>query len=204
MALVEISNVKIKLDSRLVIDGFSAILNSGTITAITGPNGSGKSSLIGAISGDLPLAAGEISIAGTDIKELSLAQAAQLRSVVLQNRNYWLSYSVREVIAMGQGLAEAARIDEVLEKLDMSSFADQSVTTLSGGQAQRVEIARALVRDSQVYLLDEPMSAQDWNSKKRIIQILQDLRAAGKTILIIAHSEVGELDWCDQVFNLGS
>jgi iron complex transport system ATP-binding protein len=204
MALVEISNIKIKLGSRLVVDNFSATLKSGTITAITGPNGSGKSSLIGAISGNLPLAAGSICIAGSDISELSLGQAAQLRSVVLQNRNYWLSYSVREVIAMGQGADEVTRIETVLEKLDMQSFADQSVTTLSGGQAQRVEIARALVRDSQVYLLDEPMSAQDWHSKNRIIEILQELRAAGKTVLIIAHSEVSELDWCDQVFNLGS
>ena len=204
MALIEIEKIKIKLGNRVVIDNFSALLAAGTITAVTGPNGSGKSSLIGAIAGDLSLAAGMISIDGSDIKGLSLSQAGQLRSVVLQNRNYWLSYSVREVIAMGQGPDEIARIDQVIEQLDMSDFADQSVTTLSGGQAQRVEIARALIRDSAIYLLDEPMSAQDWNSKVRIIQILQDLRSAGKTILIIAHSEVSELDWCDQVFNLGS
>ncbi len=204
MALIKIENIKIKLGNRVVIDNFSALLAAGTITAVTGPNGSGKSSLIGAIAGDLSLAAGVISIDGGDIKGLSLSQAGQLRSVVLQNRNYWLSYSVREVIAMGQGPAEIARIDQVIEQLDMMEFADQSVTTLSGGQAQRVEIARALIRDSAIYLLDEPMSAQDWNSKVRIIQILQDLRSAGKTILIIAHSEVSELDWCDQVFNLGS
>lgn len=204
MALIEIEKIKIKLGNRVVIDNFSALLVAGTITAVTGPNGSGKSSLIGAIAGDLSLAAGMISIDGSDIKGLSLSQAGQLRSVVLQNRNYWLAYSVREVIAMGQGPDEIARIDQVIDQLDMKEFADQSVTTLSGGQAQRVEIARALIRDSAIYLLDEPMSAQDWNSKVRIIQILQDLRSAGKTILIIAHSEVSELDWCDQVFNLGS
>lgn len=204
MALIKIENIKIKLGNRVVIDNFSALLAAGTITAVTGPNGSGKSSLIGAIAGDLSLAAGVISIDGSDIKGLSLSQAGQLRSVVLQNRNYWLAYSVREVIAMGQGPDEIARIDQVIEQLEMKEFADQSVTTLSGGQAQRVEIARALIRDSAIYLLDEPMSAQDWNSKVRIIQILQDLRSAGKTILIIAHSEVSELDWCDQVFNLGS
>ena len=204
MALIEIKNIKIKFGTRVVINGFSASFSPGTITAITGPNGSGKSSLIGAISGDLALDAGTISIGGTDIKSLSLGQAAQLRSVVLQSRNYWLSYSVREVIAMGQGPAEIARIDAVIEQLDISDFADQSVTTLSGGQAQRVEIARALIRDSAIYLLDEPLSAQDSKSKDRIIKILQDLRAAGKTILVIAHGEVNSLDWCDQVFDLGS
>ena len=204
MALIRIENIKIKFGNRVVINGFSASFSPGTITAITGPNGSGKSSLIGAIAGDLALDAGTISIAGTDLKSLSLGQAAQLRSVVLQSRNYWLSYSVREVIAMGQGSAEIARIDAVIEQLDMSDFADQSVTTLSGGQAQRVEIARALIRDSAIYLLDEPLSAQDSKSKDRIIKILQDLRAAKKTILVIAHSEVNSLDWCDQVFDLGT
>lgn len=204
MALVEITNIKIKLGNRIIVADFSAVFLPGTITAVTGPNGSGKSSLIGAIAGDLSLAAGAISIDGVDIKTLSLSQAGQLRSVVLQNRNYWLSYSVREVIAMGQGPAEIARIDQVIEQLEMKEFADQRVTTLSGGQAQRVEIARALIRDSAIYLLDEPLSAQDWNSKDRVIKILQGLRAAGKTILIIAHNEVSELDWCDQVLDLGS
>ena len=204
MALVEITNIKIKLGNRLVVDDFSATLPPGTITAIIGPNGSGKSSLIGAIAGDLPLFAGSIAINGVAIKALSLKEAAAVRSVVLQNRNYWLSYSVREVVAMGQDPVAISRIDHIIDQLEMKEFADQRVTTLSGGQAQRVEIARALIRDSEIYLLDEPLSAQDSNSKDRIIQILQDMRAAGKTILIIAHSEARALTWCDQVFDLGS
>ena len=204
MALVEITNIKIKLGNQLVVDDFSATLSPGTITAIIGPNGSGKSSLIGVIAGDLPLFAGSIAINGVAIKALSLKEAAAVRSVVLQNRNYWLSYSVREVVAMGQDPVAISRIDHIIDQLEMKEFADQRVTTLSGGQAQRVEIARALIRDSEIYLLDEPLSAQDSNSKDRIIRILQDMRAAGKTILIIAHSEARALTWCDQVFDLGS
>jgi iron complex transport system ATP-binding protein len=204
MALIEVKNIKIKFGTRVVIDDFSAVFAPGTISAITGPNGSGKSSLLGAIAGDIELDAGTILLAGADVKTLSLDKAAQLRSVVLQSRNYWLSYSVREVIAMGQSPSAIIRIDSVLDQLDMSDFANQSVTTLSGGQAQRVEIARALIRDSQIYLLDEPLSAQDSKSKERIIEILQGLRDSGKTILIISHSEVTSLDWCDQVLNLGS
>jgi iron complex transport system ATP-binding protein len=204
MALIEVKNIKIKFGTRVVIDDFSAVFAPGTISAITGPNGSGKSSLLGAIAGDIELDAGTILLAGADVKTLSLDKAAQLRSVVLQSRNYWLSYSVREVIAMGQSPSAIIRIDSVLDQLDMSDFSNQSVTTLSGGQAQRVEIARALIRDSQIYLLDEPLSAQDSKSKERIIEILQGLRDSGKTILIISHSEVTSLDWCDQVLNLGS
>jgi len=203
MALVEISNLKIKLGNRFVVDDFSATLSAGTITAIVGPNGSGKSSLIAAIAGDLPFVAGNINIEGIGVNTLSLKEAAKIRSVVLQNRNYWLGYSVRDVIAMGQEQVAISRIEQIIDQLDMREFVDQSVTTLSGGQAQRVEIARALIRDTSIYLLDEPLSAQDWNSKDRIIRILQEMRAAGKTILIIAHSEMSGLDWCDQVIDLG-
>ena len=201
MAMISLHDVAITRGAHLVIDGFSAELESGTITAIVGPNGCGKSSLLAAIAGDIRLTRGRISLAGRDISEISLSQQAQLRSVVLQNRNYWLSYTVREVIAMGQDRDAQQRIDAIIEELNMTTFADQRVTTLSGGQAQRVEIARALIRDSDIYLLDEPLSAQDSKSKSRVISTLKKLRDQGKTILVIAHIDKDSLTWCDQVID---
>jgi iron complex transport system ATP-binding protein len=108
---------------------------------------------------------------------------------------------VREVIAMGQSAESIARIDDVLQSLDMVDFANQSVTTLSGGEAQRVEIARALIRDADIYLFDEPLSAQDAASKVRLIAILKKLRDEGKTILVIAHIDKRALDWCDHIID---
>lgn len=199
--MISLQDVAITRGQRLVIDGFSAELAAGTITAIVGPNGSGKSSLLAAIAGDIPMTRGQIYLADKNIAEMSLSQQADLRSVVLQNRNYWLSYSVREVIAMGQDRAAQQRIDAIIDELNMGAFADQSVTTLSGGEAQRVEIARALIRDSELYLLDEPLAAQDAQSKLRVIAILKKLRDQGKTILVIAHSDRGSLSWCDSVID---
>ena len=201
MALIEIKDLTINRGGRTVIDGFNATINPGKITAIIGPNGSGKSSLLAAIAGDIPSSGGSITFDGREITTLSLAEQADIRSVVLQERSYWLSYSVREVIEMGQSAEAIARIDEVMKSLDMVDFADQSVTTLSGGEAQRVEIARALIRDADIYLLDEPLSAQDTASKARIIAILKKLRDEGKTILVIAHIDKRALDWCDQVID---
>ena len=201
MALIEINDLTIIRGGRTVIQNFNATINSGLITAIIGPNGSGKSSLLAAIAGDIPTSSGSITFDGREITTLSLLEQAEIRSVVLQDRSYWLSYSVREVIAMGQSAASIARIDEVLSSLDMVDFAEQSVTTLSGGEAQRVEIARALIRDSDIYLLDEPLSAQDTASKARIIAILKRLRDQGKTVLVIAHIDKRALDWCDQVID---
>ena len=201
MALITIEKVSIIRGGKNVLTDFSASIEPGEITAIIGPNGSGKSTLLGALTGDLPIASGMITIAGRDLKEISVAEQSQLRSVVLQNRNYWLSYTARELIEMGQGPAELARVDDVMKSLDMTRFENQSVTTLSGGEAQRIEIARALIRDTAIYLLDEPLSAQDVQSKARIIALLQELRDQGRTVLVIAHIDKSSLSWCDQIID---
>lgn len=201
MALIEIKDLSIIRGGRKVIQNFNATINPGQITAIIGPNGSGKSSLLAAIAGDIPASSGSISFDGKDLTTLSLIEQAEIRSVVLQERTYWLSYTAREVVEMGQSPEAIARIDEILASLDMVDFADQSVTTLSGGEAQRVEIARALIRDADIYLLDEPLSAQDIASKARIIAILKRLRDQGKTILVIAHIDKSALSWCDHVID---
>jgi ABC-type cobalamin/Fe3+-siderophores transport system ATPase subunit len=201
MALIKIEQVSISRGAKSVITDFSARIEPGKITAIIGPNGSGKSTLLSAIAGDLPITAGEISIDGRNLKEISVAEQAELRSVVLQNRNYWLSYSTRELIEMGQGPQELLQVEAVMQALDMKKFENQSVTTLSGGEAQRIEIARALIRDTPIYLFDEPLSAQDVASKARIIALLQGLRDKGKTILVIAHIDKNSLSWCDQIID---
>jgi iron complex transport system ATP-binding protein len=201
MALIKIEQVSISRGGKSVIEQFSATIEPGKITAIIGPNGSGKSTLLSAIAGDLPLRAGEITFDGRNLKEISVAEQSALRSVVLQNRNYWLSYSTRELIEMGQGPEELLRVDAVMQALDMKRFENQSVTTLSGGEAQRIEIARALIRDTPIYLLDEPLSAQDVASKARIIALLKGLRDKGKTVLVIAHIDKNSLSWCDQIID---
>lgn len=201
MALIEIKDLSIVRGGRKVIHGFNATIKPGAITAIIGPNGSGKSSLLAAIAGDIACNSGSITFDGEDVTTLSLLEQAEIRSVVMQERSYWLSYSVRDVIAMGQSAEAVARIDEIVVSLDMVDFAEQSVTTLSGGEAQRVEIARALVRDCDIYLLDEPLAAQDAASKVRIITLLKKLRDEGKTILVIAHIDKSSLTWCDQIID---
>jgi iron complex transport system ATP-binding protein len=199
--MISIKNLTVRRGKKLVVANFSAEISAGAITAITGPNGCGKSTLLGALAGDLAYEVGSVLINGREVKMLSLTEQAQLRSVVMQNRNYWLSFTAREVIAMGQDAAALSRIDQVMKELEITPFADQMITTLSGGQAQRVDIARALVRDSAIYLLDEPLSAQDSSSKARIIELLQRMRSAGKTIVVIAHIEGSGLTWCDQVID---
>ncbi len=199
--MIEIKNLSVTRGKRTIVDAFSATIAPGSITAITGPNGCGKSTLAQAISGDLKYQSGEITIGGRELQTITLEEQAELRSVVEQNRNYWLSFTAREVISMGQREEDLARIDGVMQRLHITEYADQSVTTLSGGQAQRVELARALIRDTPIYIFDEPLSAQDSQSKARIIEEFQALQRAGKTIIVIAHIDRQALTWCDQIID---
>lgn len=199
--MISIANLSVARGKRVIVNNFSATIAPASITAITGPNGCGKSTLAQAISGDLNYQSGEITIDGRELHTITLEEQAELRSVVEQNRNYWLSFTAREVISMGQSEADLARIDGVMQRLQITEYADQSVTTLSGGQAQRVELARALIRDTPIYIFDEPLSAQDSQSKARIIEEFQALQQAGKTIIVIAHIDRQALTWCDQIID---
>jgi iron complex transport system ATP-binding protein len=199
--MIEIKQLTVARGKRIVVDDFSATIAPASINAITGPNGCGKSTLAQAIAGDLKYQSGQITIAGRELQTITLEEQAELRSVVEQNRNYWLSFTAREVIAMGQSKADLARIDGVMQRLQIAEYADQSVTTLSGGQAQRIDLARALIRDTPIYIFDEPLSAQDSQSKMRVIEEFKAMRSAGKTLIVIAHSDRDSLSWCDQIID---
>jgi len=199
--MIEIKGLTVARGKRIVVDNFSATIAPASITAITGPNGCGKSTLAQAIAGDLKYQSGQITIAGRELQTVTLEEQAELRSVVEQNRNYWLSFTAREVIAMGQSKANLARMEGVMQRLQIAEYADQSVTTLSGGQAQRIDLARALIRDTPIYIFDEPLSAQDSQSKVRVIEEFKAMRSAGKTLIVIAHSDRESLSWCDQIID---
>jgi iron complex transport system ATP-binding protein len=199
MALISLNNVSISRGKHRVIENLSLEIKKGAITAVLGANGSGKSTLIGAIAGEYPLDAGLILIRGRDLTELSVGDQSQLRSVVTQNLFFWLAFTVRQVIEMGQSKENLSRVESTVSQLGISEILDQSVLTLSGGQLQRVAIARALVCDTPIYLFDEPLASQDKKSKADLIALFCRMRDEGKTIVIVMHSERSDLDWCDQV-----
>lgn len=199
MALIALKNVSISRGKKLVINELSLEIKAGTITAIIGANGSGKSTLIGAVAGDYALDAGAILIDGKNLNDLSLAEQSRLRSVVSQEQFFWLAFTVRQIIEMGQLRENLPRVAGVVSQLGIGDFIDQSVLTLSGGQLQRVAIARALVANTPIYLFDEPLASQDKKSRSDLISLFTALRDQGKTIVLVMHSDVSDLDWCDQI-----
>lgn len=191
--MITIDEITIVRDGREIIYDYSEQIPAGSITAIVGPNGCGKSTLLSAIAGDIAPSKGTITIDDAHPILTSPAQLARIRAVAIQNQSYSLGFTVRQIIEM------AGPADEVMKALALTSLADRLVTTLSGGESQRVSIATAIAQQTPVLLLDEPLAAQDVGSRKRIIELLQKLAESGVTVVVVAHSHEIELTWADKV-----
>ena len=191
--MITIDEITIVIDGREIIYDYSEQIPAGSITVIVGPNGCGKSTLLAAIAGDIAPDKGTITIDELHPILTSADTLAGIRSMVIQNQSFVLGFTVRQVIEMAGASAH------VMKALELTEIADRLVTTLSGGEAQRVAIAQAIAQNAPVLLLDEPLAAQDVHSRGRIIKLLKVLAEKGKTIVVVAHSNETELSWADKV-----
>jgi iron complex transport system ATP-binding protein len=204
MAMISASALALSYGEREVVSDFSATFAQGTITAILGANGAGKSTLIAALAGDIAPTRGDLSINGVSIAALTRRELSQLRSLAQQSHSYWMAYTTEEILRLGNDDISQERFNYLVEKLGATEYLNQRVTTLSGGQSQRIEIARALMRELPIVLLDEPFASQDLKSISAITELLQEERASGRTIILVAHARREELSWCDQVIELNA
>jgi iron complex transport system ATP-binding protein len=191
--MITIDEITIVRDSREIIYDYSEQIPAGSITVIIGPNGCGKSTLLAAIAGDIAPDKGTITIDELHPILTSAGTLAGMRAMAIQNQSFTLGFTVREIVEMGGDSTD------VLQALGLTAIADRLVTTLSGGESQRVAIAQAIAQKTQVLLLDEPLAAQDPSSRKKIIELLQQLADDGTTVVVVAHSTETELAWADKV-----
>lgn len=201
--MIDIKDLTLGYSSRVVLKNFSAHITAASITAIVGSNGAGKSTLLSAIAGAHTPLSGSISIDGKDIATISAKEFAEIRAVAQQSHSYWMAYSVGQILQLGHESLATSRIEDVAKSFGISEILQQSITSLSGGQLQRVEIARAFMRDLPLVLLDEPFASQDLASQEVLIKRFEEERRNGKTIILVAHRERSSLAWCDQIIDLG-
>ena len=192
-AMITINEITIEIAGREIIYGYSEQIPAGSITVIVGPNGSGKSTFLAAIAGSIVPKKGTITIDDLHPGLTSATQLSKIRAMAVQNQFYSLGFTVRQVIEM------AGPADEIMEALELSAIADRHVTTLSGGESARVAIAQAVAQNTPTLLLDEPLAAQDIQSRRRIIDLLQDLAKKGVTVVVVAHQEEKDLEWADKI-----
>ncbi len=168
---------------------------AGEIVGLMGHNGIGKTTLARTLCGLLEPLGGRILWQGRPANARTRLHKSFL---VMQDVNYQLfSDSVREEILLGA--AHPERCDAVMEALGLDGLADRHPMSLSGGQKQRVVVAAAMLSDKPFLLLDEPTSGLDRGNMQQVGQLLQQLKAQGRTLVVITHDEELAADWCDRI-----
>jgi len=191
---IEVRDMTVAYRDRPVLWDVDFDVPAGLLMAIVGPNGAGKTTLIKSILGLVRSTAGQVLIHGRPYKEVRrlVGYVPQRGSV-----DWDFPTSVLDVVIMGRyahigwvrrpGRADREGALRALEKVGMAEFAGRQISQLSGGQQQRVFLARALVQDARVYFMDEPFQGVDATTEQAIIGLLKELRADGKTVVVVHH-----------------
>ncbi|TDT43125.1 manganese/zinc/iron transport system ATP- binding protein [Halospina denitrificans] len=201
---LHIEDLTVAYEGKPVLWDIDINIPPGVMAAIIGPNGAGKSTLIKAVLGLVRPTAGHICIHGHPPAE-SLRRIAYVpqRSAV----DWDFPTTVLDVVMMGRyahlgwfrwpGRRERRHAMEALESVGMAELSHRQISQLSGGQQQRVFLARAMVQDADVYFLDEPMAGVDATTEKTVVRLLQELRDAGKTVIVVHHDLQTVRDYFD-------
>ena len=187
MNAIEIKNLTVAYGENIALEDFNLDVEIGSLMALVGPNGAGKSTLIKTILKFLKQITGEIKIS-----KKSLAYVPQRNSV-----DWDFPTTLFDVVEMGcygrVGLfkrvnkEEKVKVLKAIEQVGMLDFKDRQISELSGGQQQRTFMARALVQEADIYLMDEPFQGVDSTTEKSIVDILKKLKSDGKTLLVVHH-----------------
>lgn len=196
--MLRIENLFVSYNSREILHGVSLDVQSGELLALIGPNGAGKSTLIRAVSGVIPSSAGRVRANGDDFHALTPIQRARYIAVVPQAISLPPAFSVWETVLMGRTphlgfLGHASRADEelarrALERVHAEGLAERRVGELSGGESQRVLLARALCQSTPILLLDEPTAHLDLQYQVSLLELTRKLvREDNLAVLVALH-----------------
>lgn len=201
---IEVSNLTVSYGPVPALLDISVQIPAGKLIGIIGPNGSGKSTLIKSMLGFVKPDVGSVEVFGQDVASVKgrIAYVPQRGSV-----DWDFPVTVREVAAMGRygkrrWWQDLTKEDyylagEALEKVRMSEFANRQIGQLSGGQQQRVFMARALAQNADILLLDEPFAGVDAATESAILEVLQDTKASGKTVVVVHHDLATAAEYFD-------
>ena len=211
MSFVEISEIEKHFgesDSRVnVLNGISVEIEKGEVCVLLGPSGSGKSTLLNIIGGIETADKGYIAINGEKTRAMTEKRLTQYRrkhlGYVFQMYNLIPNLTVRENIEVGAYFGDSPLdVDELMKTLGIYDQKDKLPAQLSGGQQQRTSIGRAIVKNPDILLCDEPTGALDYNTSKEILKLLEDVnKKYGSTIIMVTHNDAIK-NMADRVFKL--
>ncbi|NNJ27695.1 Vitamin B12 import ATP-binding protein BtuD [Planctomycetes bacterium LzC2] len=191
---LRVSDLTVAYHRKPVLERASCTVPAGSLTAIVGPNGAGKSTLLKAALGLIPAATGGATFWGQPLKKVR----GRVGYVPQRSEVDWdFPITAAGVVEMGLyreigwlwpvGSSHRARAAEALGRVGLAEFAHRQIARLSGGQQQRVFLARALVQGADLYLMDEPFAGVDAATERAIVDLLHELRDAGKSVLAVHH-----------------
>ena len=191
MDSLKISHLSGGYDKHQIFHELDLTLPKGKFIALTGPNGSGKSTLLKFIYKQLKPDSGAVYVDGQDIHYLKQKELATKLGFVAQNGKLDYAFTVREAVSMGRyahgGEDDGHAIESAMDSCDILHLQHKVVTELSGGEMQRVLLARALSQDGRLLLLDEPVNHLDVRHQRAIMGLLTDLVNKGYTVICVLH-----------------
>lgn len=194
--MLKAESLKVAYGLNTVLQDVSLEVEPGEILALIGPNGAGKTSLIRAVSGTVLLSAGQIFVDGQDLSRLTVAERARVLAVVPQARQLGGAYSVEQAVMMGRTaymswLGRESESDQTavrlaLQQVKLGDFAKRSIAQLSGGEQQRVLLARALAQSTPVLMLDEPTNHLDLQHQTNLLSLIKNLAQEKQLAVLMA------------------
>lgn len=209
--MLELNNVSMAIGKHPLTQNLSVQLQRGQIHVLIGPNGTGKTSLLRALFGELPLQHGTISFQGRTLSDLGANQWRQQFGYMPQNTQLELDLSVLEVVVLGRLQSLKLRLSDddlraalrALQDLGIAHLADRPLHSLSGGQRQMALFAQVLLRDPQIMMLDEPVSALDLQHQMHLMELLhQQTRDKNWVTLVVLHDLNLAAQFADQLIVL--
>ncbi|MEM8536160.1 MAG: ABC transporter ATP-binding protein [Chloroflexota bacterium] len=201
--------VAVDIVGQRIVEDVSLHIESGELVGLIGPNGSGKSTLLRTVYRLLRPVAGYVQVGKDDVWKMSARESAQRTGVVVQEAPSDFEFTVREIVEMGRTphkgrfandtREDRAIVEQALQRVRMHSFADRQYQTLSGGEKQRVLVARALAQQPKVLVLDEPTNHLDIHYQ---LEILDLVRALGLTTLVTLHDLNLAAAYCHRLYLL--
>jgi cobalamin transport system ATP-binding protein len=212
MSAIRLRGVTVELGGRAVVDRVDADVANGEWVALIGPNGAGKTTLLRALARLVPFA-GEIELDGRPLAEHGRGELARLVAVVPQEPSTPPWMTVAEYVLLGrtphlgplakEGVRDREAAARALARLDLLAFMERRLGTLSGGEKQRVVVARALAQEAAIVLLDEPTAALDIGHQQQALDLLDGLRAeSGLTLVAAMHDLTLAAQYADRMLLL--
>lgn len=196
MTEIQVQSLSVAAGEKSLLKGVSFSLKAGQLCVLLGPNGAGKTSLLRAMLGLSPAAAGSVQLDGQNLAAMAPESRARQIAYLPQNRPLAWPSPVFDVVALGRfayglssslGKQDRAAVDAAIDACDLTALKQRSCATLSGGELARVHCARALAAQTPLLIADEPVAALDPRHQFRIMDVLRDYVANGGGALVVLH-----------------